>query len=274
MAKPNRSSSTADTPSPAILPAPIRTPSGTEVTNRVRAKDITTKFKLPEYEIHSRLMQACANNEITAWAGRALFTEGEISHLEANWQILPETWVSHKGLFLSFMDLGDDNPVFSLREGTLRGKGFSPVTICAAVGRLVDVSSVGFKLTRLEFDADDLAYYLGEPSEAIACGDALTSASALNASKLPKVQVGAQTDAKRWEQFAAAFAVLSEDGALDGKSETKVHEKVASYLSKRGHSDAFGVDNVRSLLRRVKAWKANHPYPDDDDFGKTRTFDD
>lgn len=79
-------------------------------------------------------------------------------------------------------------------------------------------------------------------------------------------RAGAKADAKRWEQFAAALAVTSDLDRLDLSSETKAHKSVADYLTERGHEDVLGIDTVRSLIRRFKAWRDGNPYLDDFDF--------
>lgn len=77
---------------------------------------------------------------------------------------------------------------------------------------------------------------------------------------------GRKADALRWEQFAAALAVLFESGELDLSSGNKAHGQVATFLAKRGHEDALGVDTVRSLLLRLQAWGKGNPFADDADY--------
>lgn len=156
----------------------------------VRSIDIAATFVLPENEIETLIVRACAIGEIASWAGRAEFTEGDRRHIETDWKVSPEAWVSQTGLQLNSCTFGHPNPCFSLRDGTLRGEGFSPVFLGGHEPRIVDVKSIGFVLTRLAFDADDLAYYLkldkdrGRLPRRAAKGDRLNEAAAHEAAKM------------------------------------------------------------------------------------------
>ena len=133
---------------------------------------------------------------------------------------------------------------------------------------IVDVKSIGFLLTRLVFDIDDLSYLLEDLKDSSSAADVKVSEASMperssKSAKQLKGLVGAKPDATRWAQFAAAFVVLWDRGELNIPSEAAIHKKVANYLMERGHENAFGVDHVASFIRRVKAWSANLPFTDD-----------
>ena len=166
MAKRNGDPKTPQSPWPSnILPAPSHPKSGK--SRRVRAIDLASTFKLPEEQIQLALVRGCAQGNIASWAGQAFFIEGDISHREVDWPIPREAWVSRNDPSSSNTTQDDGNPVFSLRDGTLRGRGFSPVVLEVPYARIVEISSIEFQLSRIEFDGDDLGYHiqgLGNPT--------------------------------------------------------------------------------------------------------------
>lgn len=83
---------------------------------------------------------------------------------------------------------------------------------------------------------------------------------------IEKAKVGAKTDSRRWEQFAAALAILHDRGELEKVSESKAHGQVAAFLAERGHDDALSVDAVRGLIRRLRAWDKGAAFRDDADY--------
>lgn len=128
----------------------------------------------------------------------------------------------------------------------------------------VMVSASGLEFERLGLvDCFDLS----ADAQAILGGRAPEPAPAIEKNKgSARSNSGRKPDVVRWEKFAAALAVLFERGELDLTSENKAHEQIASFLVERGHEDALGVDTVRSLLRRVRAWNDGNPFPDDHDY--------
>ena len=158
MAKNNGSTNTPENPSTSILPAPRHAQAGE--SSRVRAINIASMFQRSEDQIQSGLIRACAQGSIAAWAGQAIFIEGDISHREVNWPIPREVWVSLYDSASSNAHYGDAKPAFSLRDGTLGGKGFSPVVIVVPNARVVDISAIEFQLSRIEFESGDLAYHM------------------------------------------------------------------------------------------------------------------
>ena len=141
-----------------LLPAPMHPESNK--SSRVRAIDLASMFEFTEDQFELALIRACAQGSIAAWAGKALFIEGDISHREVNWPIPIEAWASRNAPSSRNAHYGDFNPAFSVRDGTLRGYGFSPVVIMSPDARVVENSAIEFQLSRIEFDGDDLAYHM------------------------------------------------------------------------------------------------------------------
>jgi|GEM_PF-3625625 len=79
---------------------------------------------------------------------------------------------------------------------------------------------------------------------------------------------GRKPEMVRWEQFAAALAVLLERGETrDFSNVSATHGAVADFLADRGHTNALDDDTVKTLIFRVGAWSKGKPYTDDADYG-------
>lgn len=215
-----------------------------------RYKDIVRELGEPDPVALKRdLMRCLATGRVVAVSDQVFYNIPQRSVRQYYVTIPPEYWQeSHK------MFSGDKRLNFRPEINKL----FNP-----AVKAPAGLESEGADTWAA--DCFDISYPAEEVSKEFGLSPPAkpTGPVARQRDRAPSDGPGAKVDALRWEQFAAAMAVLADRGDLILTSENKAHKSVADFLAERGHV-AMSIDTVRSLIRRFKAWKAGHSFVDDE----------
>lgn len=141
-----------------------------------------------------------------------------------------------------------ENSSFVLRDGTYTsrapGTGYSSVEL------------IGISLNRNQFcEFTEIST------------DEVRKTRASSAGPKQSSNAGNKASAIRWEKTSAAIVALRELDQLDFEdSLNNQAEAIAAFLNERGHEDAYGVDTIRSMLRRAKAWSSENSFHDDSDY--------
>lgn len=101
-----------------------------------------------------------------------------------------------------------------------------------------------FECTGLSYSRADLAALLGP-----------TAPSSRNRASRKGIG-GAKPDKPRWEEFAAAFALIADSDGIDPDlDEQALFNRIDSFLEARGIDDGLHIDSVRDAIGLAQAWK-------------------
>lgn len=234
----------------------------------VSGPEVLAKSGMTEDELVFQLMEGCAAGHIAAQAANAFLYRKDSEYRESNWPVPEDAWRCPTTRRIPALGVRG-NPLLSLNEGVLVGSGFNRSLIGDTHFGVVELGSVSFRLEGLSFQAAELADYLDCDAFRPATNASVARSELSDRVVLSKQTLaGAKPRSLDWELFAAGLAVLIERGEFDASSENKAHESVATFLMSRGHERGLQIDSVRTLIRRVQAWRNNHPFPGDADYDK------